>query len=360
MTAPLAVAAALATLLLLTILHHAFWTWKLRLPAAEDELLYAPAADGWKIALGRCRPRVAARVPPVLLVHGIAMNRQAFEFGIDRYALSVHLARAGFDCFALDHRGHGASRPGPGAPRSRRGWNLDTYLAQDVPAALDAIRDVTGAEKVLWVGHSQGALLGMAACALYPDRIAGLVALAGPTHFEDRPRLGRLVGRLGWMARFIRLTARMVAPFVTFWHPAWVELAIDPRNVEPRVQRRLLANAIENLEPGVLAQFATFIREDSFRAMDGSLDYRAALARCRQPALFVAAERDGLAPPAVVEDAWRRWGGPKRFLVAPGGFGHTDLLLGVKAPEQVYPLVREFLLAHSDPAPLEAAWRQAR
>lgn len=360
MTAPLVVAAAAVTLLLLAVLHYAFWTWRLRVPAAEDELLYAPAADGWKIALGRCRPRVAGRLPPVLLVHGIAMNRQVFEFGIDRYALSVYLARAGFDCYALDHRGHGASHAGPGASRRRGGWNLDTYLAQDVPAALDAIRDITGVDKVLWVGHSQGALLGMAACELYPDRIAGLVALAGPAHFDVQTQLRRLVTRLAPIGRFTRITARMVAPFATFWHPAWTELAINPRNVEPRVKRRLLANAIENLEPGVLEQFATFIREDSFRAMDGSIDYRAALERCRQPALFVAAEQDGLAPPSVVQAAYRRWGGAKRYRVVDGDFGHTDLLLGVRAPELVYPLVREFLLAHSEPAPLEAAWRQAR
>jgi len=342
----LAALAALLALAVLAALHYAFWSWRLGLPPQEDELLRAPTRDGWDLALGRCRPRGPARAPPVLLVHGIAMNRQAFEFGVARYALAPYLARAGLDCFSLDHRGHGASRPRAGAPRR---WSLDTYLAEDIPAALDAIRAATGEDKVLWVGHSQGAVLGLAACSLYPDRIAGLVALAGPAHFDVQERLRKLVLlRFGPLGGFTRVLARMIAPFSGLWHPPVADLAMQIRNVERPVYRRLLANAIENLQPGVLEQFATFVREDSFRSMDGKVDYRAALETCRQPALFVAAERDGLAPPAVVQAAFRRWGGAKDYVVFERGYGHTDLLLGRSAPDVVYPVVRDFLVAHSD------------
>ncbi|HTN52047.1 MAG TPA: alpha/beta hydrolase [Anaeromyxobacter sp.] len=333
-----------------TALHWLFWTWRLAVPPREDELLAAPTRDGWLLALGHNRPRGAARRPPVLLVHGIAMNRQAFEFGLERWALAPYLARAGLDCFALDHRGHGGSRRAPGhVPRAPARWSLDTYLAEDVPAALDAIRARTGEERVLWVGHSQGALIGLAACALYPERIAGIVALAGPVRFDAQPRVRRLLERrlLGLEGRMARFAARMIAPFAGLWHPPLAELAIRHRNVEPRVSRRLLANAIEDLQPGVVEQFRTFFREDAFRSMDGATDHRAALARCRQPALFVAAERDGLAPPPVVEAAHRLWGGPKRYVLFERGFGHTDLLLGRDAPEVVFPVVLEFLLGLS-------------
>jgi pimeloyl-ACP methyl ester carboxylesterase len=348
MSAPVTLSLALgAGLAALAVLHYAFWAWRLRAPAQEDELLFATTRDGWRLALGHCRPATPARRPPVLLVHGIAMNRQAFEFGVGRYALAAHLARAGLDCFSLDLRGHGASRPGPGAPRR---WNLDTYLAEDVPAALDAIRAATGADRVLYVGHSQGAILGLAASGLYPARIAALVALAAPAHFDVQVRLRRLVRyRYPLQGRLLRPLARMVAPFSGYWHPPPAELALNLRNVEPRVYRRLLANAVENIPAGVLDQFATFVREDSFRSMDGARDYRASLEGCRQPALFVAAARDGLAPPAVVQAAHRRWGGPKRYVVFEGDYGHTDLLLGRRAPEEVYPVIRDFLVEHSGP-----------
>lgn len=339
---PVAIAAGAGALGALTAAHYAYWTRRLRVLPREDELCWAPTADGWQLALGHCRPRGAPRALPVLLVHGIAMNRQAFEFGEGRYALAPYLAEAGFECFSLDLRGHGQSRPGPGSPRR---WNLDTYLAQDLPAALDRIRALTGSPRVLYVGHSQGALLGLAGASLYPERIAGIAALAAPVHFDVQVKLKRLVRlRYPLRGRWVRFVARMLAPFSGYWHPALADLAVNLRNVEPRVYRRLLANAIENLPAGVLEQFGVFIREDSFRSLAGPRDYRAALEGCRQPALFVAAERDGLAPPAVVQAGHRRWGGPKRYVLFEREYGHTDLLLGRRAPEVVYPVVRDFLV----------------
>jgi pimeloyl-ACP methyl ester carboxylesterase len=336
--------AGVAALVLLAAAHHLFWRWRLHAPGHEDELVRAATRDGWTLALGRRCPRAPPRLPPVLLVHGIAMNRQAFDFGVERYSIAAHLAAAGFDCFALDLRGHGGSRRGP-----TRRWTLDTYLEEDLPAALDAIRAATGEESVLYVGHSQGAILGMAACALHPRRIRALVALAGPAHFDAQPRLAALVGlgRLG-IGRHLRLLAHTVAPFSGYWHPAPFEIAINMRNVERRVYRRLLANAIEDLQPGVVDQFAACIRDDTFRSCDGGVDYRALFPACTQPALFVAAEKDGLAPPAVVEAAFRRWGGPKRFWSCGRDYGHADVLLGRNAPEVVFPMIRDFLLEHSE------------
>lgn len=346
MPAPTSLAAAalvLGVLAALAVAHYLFWTAFLRVPTTEDELLFATTRDGWRIAVGHRRPRAPARLPPVLLCHGIAVNRQTLDFGVERYSLAAFLSRAGFDCFAMDLRGHGDSRIPRGAPRR---WNLDTYLDEDIPAALDLVRAVTGSDRVIWVGHSQGAILGMAACARYPDRLHALVQLAGPAHFDAQPRLRKLAAlRFVVLGHFTRLAARMVAPFSGYWHPALAELAINMRNVERRIYRRMLANALENLQPGVLEQFGAFIREDSFRSMDGRIDYRAAMGGVTQPALFVSAEKDGLAPPAVVEAAFRRWGGaPKRYWNCGRDYGHTDLLLGRNAPEVVFPAIRDFLL----------------
>lgn len=326
-------------------LHYAFWTWRLGVETHEDEVVRARTGDGWTLSLGRRRPRGPALRPPVLLVHGIAMNRQAFDFGVERYSVAAFLSSAGFDCFTLDLRGHGRSRRGP-----TRRWNLDTYLTEDLPAALDAVRAATGEERVLYVGHSQGAILGMALCGLRPGRVAALVALGPPAfYFDALVRLRRLVqlGRLG-LGRHLRFLARMVAPFSGVWHPAEVELAINTRNLERPIYRRLLVNALENLQPGVLDQFGAFIRDDAFRSSDGKVDYRALLPASRQPALFVSAEKDGLAPPPAVEAAFRAWGGPKRYWSCGRDYGHTDVLLGRNAPEVVFPMLRDFLLEHAE------------
>ncbi len=344
--------AGVALLALATWAHYLFWTRRYFVPTGEDELVHAETADGWRLALGRRRPRGPPRGPPVLLVPGIASNRASLDFGLERWSLSAYLSAAGLDCFALDLRGHGASRRvRRGAPRD---WTFDDYLRLDVPAALDAIRAVTGEARVLWVGHSQGGLLGMAACAAYPERIAALVAIGSPVFFGQQGPL-RQVARFAFLLtlHLNRFLARSLAPFTGYWHPPVSEIAINTRNVTRPVYRRVLASVVENVPSGVLRQFARWIATDTFGSLDGKVDYRAGLARCTQPALFVAAEADQIAPPEVVERAARAWGGESAVLrVGAAGaarcdYGHSDLLFGPHAPEDVFVPVRDWLVANA-------------
>jgi pimeloyl-ACP methyl ester carboxylesterase len=284
----------------------------------------------------------------------VAANRGAMDFPIARWSLAAHLAEGGFDCFALDLRGHGDSRRMEGAPRS---WSFDDYLRLDVPAALEAVRAATGSSRVLWVGHSQGALLGMAACAAYPDRVEGLVAIAAPAFWGAQGVL-KIVARFGFFftGRLNRFLARCLAPFSGFWHPPVSEVAINGRNVTRPVYRRVLVNVVENISVGVLRQLGRWVITDSFASLDGAIDYRAALSACRQPALFVSAEADRIAPPAVVEEAARAWGGESEVLrvgLAGGAccdYGHSDLLFGRRAPEEVFPRIRDWLVAEAERA----------
>lgn len=337
---------ALGLIAAAAVLHVAFWSWWLRIEPEVDEVLWPRTRDGWTLGLSRRRPRGPARGPPVLLVHGLAMNRHAFDFGVEAWSLAALLAKDGFDCFVLDLRGHGLSRRGPS-----RHWTIDDYARQDVPAALDAVSEATGSPDVLWVGHSQGSLLGLATCVLHPERVRAIAALAAPVFYDgSEPRLRTLVGMRGLpLARHFRAFARWLSPFVGFLHPALVQIVLNTRNMAPPIYRRFMANGVENLQPGVLEQFAIFVAEDSFRSFDGKTDYRALLPRARQPALFISAVNDGLATPAAVEGAFALWGGPKRLWRAERGFGHVDLLLGRDAPGYVFPEVQAFLLEHSTP-----------
>jgi pimeloyl-ACP methyl ester carboxylesterase len=349
----LAIAAAVA---LATWAHYRFWSWRFRLPPPEDERLTAATADGWSLALARRLPRGARQPVPVLLLHGIAANHACMDFGMGRLSLSAHLAEAGFDCFALDLRGHGGSRRGPGGVRR---WDFDTYLREDLPAAVEVVRRATGAARVAIVGHSQGALLGMAACATLGERIAALVAIAGPVHFETQRALAFLA-RFGFLAtgRLNRFLARSLAPFAGWWHPPVSQVAWNANNVDGPVYRRVLVNVVEDVAAGVLRQFGGWIRSDSWRSRDGAVDYRASLAGCRQPALFVGAVDDVIAPPAVVRAAHDAWGGADKALFVAGrdaqcgcDYGHSDLLFGRGAPDEVFPRIRDWLVAAVRGAP---------
>jgi pimeloyl-ACP methyl ester carboxylesterase len=348
----LVVVAAAIVLVVAVWAHYLFWSSFYRLPTGEDEVLFAETTDGWRLGLARRRPRGTRRRPPVLLVHGLAANRTALDFGWERWSLSAFLSRAGFDCFALDLRGHGLSRRAPrGASRD---WAFDDYVRRDVPAALDAVRAATGESRVLWVGHSQGGLIGIAACALYPDRIAGIVAMGSPAFFGADARIGAFA-RLAFLllGRLDRVVARSVAPFAGYWHPPVSDIAINTKNVTRAMYRRLLVNVVENTPPGVLRQFGRWIATGTFASLDGAVDYRAAMARAHQPALFVAAEADRIAPPPMVERAARAWGGAATVLrIGLAGsaccdYGHSDLLFGPHAPEDVFVPVRDWLVANA-------------
>jgi pimeloyl-ACP methyl ester carboxylesterase len=342
-------------LALATWAHYAYWSQRLHVPSGEDEVVHAETSDGWRLALARRRPRGSPRAVPVLLVHGIANNRMSLDFGLERWSLSAHLAQAGFDCFALDLRGHGLSRRA--RPGAARGWTFDDYVRLDVPAALDAVRAATGAPAVLWVGHSQGGLIGLVAAELYPERVRAVVPIASPVFFPLEDKL-TLAVRLGFAftGRFNRFLARCLAPFSGYYHPPVSEVAINGRNVTRPVLQRVLANVVENISSGVIAQFMKWIVSDTFASVDGAVDYRGALPLCRQPALFVAGDADRIAPPAVVEAAARTWGGPAtvaRIGLASGAsseYGHGDLLFGRSAPEEVFPRIRDWLAAQEGEA----------
>jgi len=350
----LAVVAAAAAVVVLTIGHHAFWSRRLREPIRDDGIVRARTRDGWQLALGTRRPRGPERRPPVLLVHGLSSNRWALDAGVASVSLAAHLAGAGFRTFSLDLRGHGDSRRGPpdAVP-----WNFDHYVNEDVPAALEAIRKETGEDRVLWVGHSLGAVAGMVSCQLHPERIAAIVAIAGPMSFDVDGRVARYV-RKGALVdgRFNRTLAAMVAPWAGLAYPPAAELAINGRNVERAVFRRLLANGIEDVSRPLFHQLAEWVTQDVCRSADGGRDYRAGLSSCRQPALFLAAPLDPLAPPEVVRSSFQSWGGPRTYVEFrrdaghAADYGHTDLLVGRNAAADVFPVVSAWLQARSGPS----------
>lgn len=348
-------ALVLLAIALATWAHFAYWGRRLRLRPEVDQVLHARTRDGWRIALHRRRARGAPRGIPVLLCHGIAVNHHAMDFAVPGLSLALTLAGRGFDCFSVDLRGHGASSPEPGAPRT---WTLDDYLREDVPAALAAIRKETGQSRVLWVGHSQGAILGLAACALEPDAVAGVVAIAPPWQLGANVALRQLarIGTLG-LAGLLGVVARLWAPFAPAWHPRLADLALRKANVEPEAYRLFLANATEPVNAGVVAHFARCIEADRFRSFDGGLDYGAAFGHCRRPALFVSGDQDGLAPPRAVEALCVDWGGPKRYWGAGAAYGHADLLIGRRASADVHPVIAAWLEEQAPAAPPRAAGR---
>jgi pimeloyl-ACP methyl ester carboxylesterase len=115
--------------------------------------------DGATLHLAECGPSDA---PPVLLVHGWPQNWWCWN----RVA---PLLADDFRCLMLDLPGHGWST----APR-------DGYEKEALADNLLRLLDELEIERVTYVGHDWGALLGFLIGIREPERVSGLVALSIP------------------------------------------------------------------------------------------------------------------------------------------------------------------------------------
>ncbi len=117
---------------------------------------------------------------PVLCLPGLTRNSRDFS------ALAMHL-RSGREVMTPDLRGRGRSAWDPDPSH----YQLPTCI-QDAWSLLDA----RGVDRVLVIGTSLGALMGMAMTAMKPERIAGVVLNdAGPEF--DPAGMRRIAGYAG-------------------------------------------------------------------------------------------------------------------------------------------------------------------
>lgn len=112
----------------------------------------------------------SGRGPAVILIHGAGGNLRDFTFDL------VDRLDGRYRVIAVDRPGLGYSEalPGGGTP-------------QQQAAVLDALAAKLGVRKAILVGHSYGGAVAMAWAVKYPQRVAGVVSLAGATMPWDGP-----------------------------------------------------------------------------------------------------------------------------------------------------------------------------
>jgi len=158
----------------------------------RKEIYDARTRDGWVLQITRYRP-----VPqeweqpilgePLLLVPGWSQNRHAFTCA----SFVKRLLLFGADCHIVELRGHGRSsrelqielcdkekRP---LPRDLDwDWDLDSYLLEDIPAAVHAVKQRTRRDRVVYLGNSMGGMLGYGYAGSHRD-LSGLITIGAPS-----------------------------------------------------------------------------------------------------------------------------------------------------------------------------------
>lgn len=328
---------------------------------AKELVITRAPSDAGEVPLAMVRKRHASRVgkgetlAPVLLVHGYGQNRYAWH--VPSRSFSNYLARAGFDVYNLDLRGHGRSRH----LGARRPSHITDYVREDIPAAIAEVRRLSEDRGVFLIGHSMGGLLSYAASTALGDAIAGVTSLGSPYHFtkgslslrvvgdvmlavDRRLPLGHGAPGLKWFGESMRL-ARVFVESPVFPLPI---RGFVPGSMEPRVLGEHMSLAMDSGSITVLRNM--FLDAAEWRktgaALGGLSGYAGAFEASDKPLLVIAGTRDDLAPPASVEPAFARSRSrDKTYRAFPRG--HIDLIMGKDAPRTIWPLIEAWLRARA-------------
>ncbi|WP_296270724.1 alpha/beta fold hydrolase [Pseudomonas sp. UBA6323] len=296
---------------------------ELRGDLSEDVYLLKPnnsPDSSVELALTRLgRPGAeGARGVPVVLLHGSFSNRR-FWYSPKGIGLGAYLARAGFDVWIAEMRGHGLS------PRNEdyRDNSVAQYVRYDLPAIADFIFEQSG-QPAHWVGHSLGGVI-LAA------------ALGGGYLEQSRARSAALFG-----SQISRIYWPLKVPPVE-WGARLLLRAF------PYLSGRRLKRGPEDEPIGLARETLRWLRLFG-RFGDGEQDWWAGLAQVRVPILAVAAAADSDDPAWACRKLLEQCSAARRHFLLLGknqgfasDFGHIEMLVSKEAQREVWPIAEHWL-----------------
>ncbi|MCB1137950.1 MAG: alpha/beta fold hydrolase [Leptospiraceae bacterium] len=349
----LALAFGLLALILIYPLFSAIWNKLYGAEDIADALFFARTEDGWNIPLHFHRPDYPKPgAYPVIFCHGIAVNK----FGVDmdrRHSLAFYLKQRGYPVFVMGMRGTGKAHR-PGSQKSPR-FTFDDIVEYDVPAAIRRVRELTGAPKVTWIGHSMGAMVASGFLGRKlpeSENVACLVSIGSPGRLDHvNGRFWSTLSKYPWLqgALDLKLGANVIAPVSGRVTTPVERFIYSPENVSSQTVRKLLNNAIENINPGVASQMLEWIQKGTETTEDGSYSYRNGFSNIKVPTLYIAGEGDLVAPPRTVIHSYRLNSSRHKDIIIlsredySSDYCHIGLVLGEEAPEEIFPEVHEWL-----------------
>ncbi|MDW8307634.1 MAG: alpha/beta fold hydrolase [Leptospiraceae bacterium] len=312
--------------------------------------------DGWKLTLEHFPSSGPGKRFPVLLCHGLLANRNYFKIKEEK-SLAYLLAQAGYDVWLMDLRGRAdAGSPSYFFGKFRYNYGIDEYIRHDADAAIAYVLEKTKSNKLNWIGHSLGGVVGYSRAGSYEDRrLHTLVTLGSPMRIAPLDRSMQFLFRM--QGAMVLLPAIPVSPLfkLGFWGPGFLQkpferVLIYLPNTDKETKELLVFEVVTNISKNEVYQFIDAVLHEAVVSSDKKINYRQDLRKISIPVLAIAARRDHLADPLTVRDAFELLGSKDKFLFiaskAEGlseDYGHTDLLVGKKAHEEIFPKIIHFL-----------------
>jgi len=349
-------------------------------PQHQNAQVFAETRDGWMLAIRRYEP--AQKKPgslPVVLCHGYGCNGTFWTLS-EQNDFASYLRSKGYDTWVCDLRGMGQSHRKPhfGTYTGHHvndepqdgvdDWTVDDYAMTDVPTIIGKVKELTGAPKVCWIGHSMGGMIMYAYLVASPGGPANVhtfVALASPV-FMLQPADGMLqqmdrsvgflkIANIRGICRDYALLPTGIMPFDVLYY--------SRENVTELTVQRMYAYCMEDLPYGVSVQMNRMVETGDFWSANGKVNYSARLGTITIPMYFVGGKLDNMCPGGLAWKAYESVGSKDKAFIHfarandySADYGHCDLIWGKPAPREVFPKLAAWLDKH----PVDSATRPSK
>ncbi|XP_055813009.1 uncharacterized protein LOC129882649 isoform X2 [Solanum dulcamara] len=244
-------------------------------------------------------------------------------------------------------------------------WDFDTYLEEDVPAAMEYIKAQTRPkdDKLLAIGHSMGGILlyaRLSRCGLEGREpgLAAIVTLASSLDYTSSKSVLKLLVPLADPAQVLNVPVIPLGTLLAAAYPltshapyalAWLNEMISATDMmHPDQLEKLVRNSFCNIPAKLLLQMTTAFQERGLCDRSGKIFYKDHLHKSSVPVLALAGDLDQICPPEAVYETVKlipeNLLNYKVFGDADGPhYAHYDLVGGHMAAEQLYPCMVQFL-----------------
>lgn len=326
----------------------------------KGEIHTVATDDGWKLTLEHFPAEGKPKKYPVLLCHGLLANRNYFKVKEEK-SLAITLAKSGYDVWLMDLRGRkDAGSPGYFFGKYTYNYGIDEYIQYDADAAIRYVLKKTNSPKLNWVGHSLGGIIGYSRAGSYQDsRLNTLVTMGSPMRVAPLDASIMFLYRM--QGAMVLIPVLPVRPLFLFGQitPAFLRrpferVLIYLPNTEPGTDSLLVSEVVTNISKKEVYQIIDSVNHGGFVSRDKKINYRQDLVKITQPVLVIGGRRDNLADPLTIRDAYELLSSKEKHLFIASkleglqeDYGHTDLLVGKNAHEEIFPIILQFLDKHN-------------
>jgi cholesterol oxidase len=326
-----------------------------------------PAKDGVPLRLTRYQ---GGDKGPVILSHGLGVSSLIFSTDTIDTNLLEFLFANGYDVWLLDFRDSIA------LPASSSEWTGDDVAKNDYPAAVDQVREITGAKDVQMVVHCWGSTTFFMSMLAGLQGVRSVVASQIATHFVV-PTLNKIRTGLHLPEFLDKIGIKSLTAYVDSGADWWNRLYDDALRLYPVPLDNLCNNAVchritfmyaplyehaqlnqsthENALHEMFGvaniksfdQISLMTRKGHIVAADGSEAYVPHLDRLKLPICFIHGGNNACFLPEstqITYDLLTKTNGDGLYErhVIPG-YGHIDCIYGKNAAQDVYPVMLEHL-----------------